>query len=179
MLSKHAARCLRAAGWFPGRKIDTGPSIALLEENEFRVSQAAREFLKEFGDLDVKGLRRETISWPEWVLRWAIQWWIPKKSGFTTGVLDLSAGRQLAVFGIDRLQELLCEPCLIGTCEDGHADLLITAAGELFGARMGDLWPLGRNPVEGINRLCAGTAAGPTISIERESVVHWDGAALS
>lgn len=54
MFSVEAERVLRAAGWRPGRRVDTAAWRALLEEDGFRVHDAAERFLAEFGGLIVE-----------------------------------------------------------------------------------------------------------------------------
>ncbi|HEX2317203.1 MAG TPA: SUKH-3 domain-containing protein [Thermomonospora sp.] len=54
MFSKETGRVLRAAGWWPGRRVDTAAWRAALEEDGFRVHDAAERFLAEYGGLDIR-----------------------------------------------------------------------------------------------------------------------------
>lgn len=51
--SRETERVLRAAGWYPGRRIDVSGWVCELEESGFLMHEAAVEFLSEFGGLRV------------------------------------------------------------------------------------------------------------------------------
>ncbi|GAA1506426.1 SUKH-3 domain-containing protein [Streptomyces synnematoformans] len=50
-LTPQALDSLRAAGWYPGRRVEIGDVVARLESLEITVHPAARGFLVEYGDL--------------------------------------------------------------------------------------------------------------------------------
>ncbi|RMI31580.1 SUKH-3 domain-containing protein [Streptomyces triticirhizae] len=53
--SESTERALRAAGWFPGRQVETAHwETALEEHGGFEIHEAARVFLQEFGGLQVE-----------------------------------------------------------------------------------------------------------------------------
>ncbi|WP_193317930.1 MULTISPECIES: SUKH-3 domain-containing protein [Streptomyces] len=53
--SESTDRTLRAAGWFPGRRVETAMWESVLEERGgFTIHPAARVFLREFGGLEVR-----------------------------------------------------------------------------------------------------------------------------
>ncbi|MGP3983924.1 SUKH-3 domain-containing protein [Streptomyces sp. KR80] len=53
-MSPEVDEALRAAGWLPGRRIDTTAWRAELEQEGLRIHEAAEVFLREFGGLDVR-----------------------------------------------------------------------------------------------------------------------------
>lgn len=53
-INPKAIRFLKEAGWYDGRKIDITQLVQSLEEKGIVVFEAARNFLEEFGGLDIK-----------------------------------------------------------------------------------------------------------------------------
>ncbi len=49
MLEDRTKKLLKKAGWYEGRKIDITKQIEYLEKSGYKVFEAARNFMEEFG----------------------------------------------------------------------------------------------------------------------------------
>lgn len=54
ILSATALAVLKNAGWYEGRRVDAQKNLFLLDKAGYTVFDHVREFLTEFGDLDIK-----------------------------------------------------------------------------------------------------------------------------
>ena len=54
MLDKKVKQKLEEAGWYEGRKINIKSHVEILENCGFEVFDSAKQFIEEFGDLDIK-----------------------------------------------------------------------------------------------------------------------------
>lgn len=54
VFSKNTIKILRKAGWYKGRQIEIGKWEKEMEDLEFTVTESARAFMREFGNLTVR-----------------------------------------------------------------------------------------------------------------------------
>ena len=54
MLDKKVKQKLEESGWYEGRKINIKSYVEILENCGFEVFDSAKQFIEEFGDLDIK-----------------------------------------------------------------------------------------------------------------------------
>ena len=133
---------LHRSGWVPNRQVSVGPAVTALEAEGYPVSEAAREFLKQFGgltilfphhqivgqedDLRVDPLRAIQGIWPERVAKYSER-----------------AGEEL---------------CLVGEVYRGHMALLMGASGRLYAGADELLLLLGASARDALDGLCRGAA---------------------
>lgn len=138
-------RVLRAAGWYPGRSLPTDTWESLLTQTAaFRMHDAARRFLAEFGALAVP-YRRPWESTP------CIEFSLDPLSAFWDAEIieDLAEQAGVALFPI-------------GTRDRGNQYLAMAEDGAVY-AGMDSVWLLAPTPDEAMQRLT--TRIRPTSSI--------------
>ena len=54
MLNEEVRQILEESGWYEGRKINIKSHVEILENCGFEVFDSAKQFIEEFGDLDIK-----------------------------------------------------------------------------------------------------------------------------
>ena len=54
MLNEEVKQILEESGWYKGRKINIKSHVEILENCGFEVFDSAKQFIEEFGDLDIK-----------------------------------------------------------------------------------------------------------------------------
>ena len=170
-LTRFARRCLRAAGWFPGRRIQLTGMANSLEREQFVLTDAAARFLEEFGELSI-GPPFPSISFLDRFLNWTVCWRIPKQGFSTTLESFTKSYYQNRARWVELYKQCVPGVCLIGEGYDGQADLFISPAGGMFGGRDESLWRIGDDPIDGINQLCAGTDRGDAIDVDRVARAH-------
>lgn len=53
MLEEKVMKLLKRAGWYENRKIDITDQVKMLESSGYKVFDAAKKFMQEFGELDI------------------------------------------------------------------------------------------------------------------------------
>ncbi len=130
--------CLAVAGWYPGRRIATEPFLPFITKLNCVMSSAADSFLAEFGELNVRYMRRPRAgrTYPEDEIR------IHPKYG---GAIDA-----------DDYPAILASPvCPLGDCFRAHMVLMMIPSGEVFAAFDDSVIRVGNSGAEAIEALCS------------------------
>jgi SUKH-3 immunity protein len=127
-------RLLRAAGWHPGRSLETASVRSFLESEGYHVSDQAEQFLREFTGVSIdftRNRRTDTI------------WFDGKRAG---SLADLD----WVTYYEEQVKTSLTP---IGYSNHEHLLLMAAADGSFYGGYDDFLWPLGEPATEMIEKL--------------------------
>jgi len=143
--SEYTLEVLKAAGWYPERRIDPEPFISVLREEGYEVSSAVVEFLSRFGGLTVTH-RHQAADFA------ASRGWC------TEDQFEFYASRLATHFPSDIRRDYerrIGRPvCLVGSCCGKRMLLFMSDDGAVYESYDDILNVVGRNAIESLNTIC-------------------------
>ncbi len=139
--SEKTLAALKKAGWYEGYRFDASNYIRILEDCQFEVSDAVRQFLTNFGGLTIEYFERYsdgTIG--------------PRKARFNTEVYP-SVARSVYSY-LQQYKEFTgVDACVVGLCRDIEMGLFMDGDGKLYTEDDDGFYLVGKTIEEGFDNL--------------------------